>query len=660
MAVQLNDATADIGTTTNLVQGNSDRCVCFWCQVDPVVTGADYVTPWEIDNGAGAYEGVFGFDSGGGSQDRYAINADNGGGASISPDLNILVANSFHVGYRKFGTTLQLLINGFIVGTCTEDMSLVVYTAMRIGNDGFSTVAPGVRIWDFKEWSNSKSVGTVRTEMATYGAVASPSGLQRFCPLVNDLLDDSGNGFDLTGAGNFSFVANPALPPNVSAATAIDVTALPFTASLESYNLPLWYKRTAAAEDTYTGGWGFGGLGTYEPTAFIWADDGTVPWPDTSWQVIAVNKPYEFPVVPGEVYYHEYRSQFGGAFGTLDVSLLPEPNESAPIGNSFFVTDDSPGFGASIIDSDDGHVYQFRYPGYPAGNAGEDLPEGSKRILLVSDVIGDDPSLFTNELWFYEPDLTPITQVARGADAITGATSNKVDTFYVVYNPAGAVDGYVRRYTEAGVLLAGTIGPLTGGTAVINGLAVSPAESILYWQQQGNNNGAIHRWDIVNNVALADLVASPGAGWFGLGALITLPDGDVIGGFDQFLSGAGGHLRRYSAVDGSTVWSYDTGVLAIDYHGAKLAYGFDWPDSIYLIVHFLNGHSRFINLATDDGAVINTLDVPTYSIGVYDPAESATPEARFGPAPSCTYIMLRAGVTPPACPGLLGAPRIGI
>lgn len=660
MALQVNDTTAIINTTTNLVSAATDYCCCFWYQQSFYATAPAYTAPFAtIDAGYTTWALVIsdqGFSTG--LSGVWVANSITG---ANTPEIVLPLNTPVHLAYRRFGTTHQFLVNGYIVGTTVLDISANVWAEMLLGNDRFSVVSAPLIFWDFKEWTNSKSVGTVREEMAAYGTVVSSSGLQRFCPLVSDLLDDSGNGFDFTGAGNFSFVANPTLPLNLTPAAATVISSLPYEVNLpETYNLPFWLRYTPQPGDRYLGAWNFGGLGAYEPTTYIWTGDGTIEWPDASWQTIGVNVPLQTPLVVGQTIYLEARTNFGAAFASLDVSILPEPNTPAPIGGAFFVTDDSPGYGAALISASDGHVYQFKYPGYPASDIGTNLVEGSKRILLVSDLVGDDPSLFLNEIYIYDADLSLVTTLARGSDGIDGCTSNKVDTFYLDFNPSGAVDHYVKRLSEDGVLDSTIIGPITGTTVTTAmAMAVSPDESILYYQRSGNNLGAIRQWDLVNNVALADLIASPGAGWFMLGAgcLITLPDGSLIGGFDQFLSGAGGFLRRY-APDGTVLWSFDVGALGIDYHGAKLSYGANWPDDIWFVAHFTGGHSQFFNLATADGSTIDAFTAPTFSIGTYDPVESATPEARFGPAPSCMFVMLQEGI--PICPGLRGAPRIGI
>lgn len=651
MALRLNDLTAIINRTSGLVAANADYCCCFWYQPIGQATTPDYVTALAItDAGYTAWTGVFGNASV--SDGSHQVSVSNGGAPAGSANQIIIAGQAAHIGYRRSGTSHRFLVNGFFVGAATSDLSAVTFAEMLLGNDRFSVLPSPSLFWDFKEWANAKSDLTIAQEMASYGAVASATFLHSFAPLATTLNDTSGNGRHWSGAGNYTFVANPSLPTNLSAATATVISSLPYSATVtETYNLPLWYTYTAQAGESYVGAWGFGGLSAYSPTVAVFTGDGSEEWPSASFQTVAVNVPVQTPVVEGESFYFQFESDFGGAFGSLAVSMVPAPTLTAPAGY-FLVTEDSPGYGASIISSTDGTVYRFLYPEFPASDAGAALREGTRRILIVDNVSGEGP-----ELYLFEPTLSLVLTLERGTDAVESATSNGADTFYLAYNPPGLVDKYVLRLSDQGVLDEAVIGPLTGSASTtVSGMALNPDETILYWQRDGNNLGAIHRWDLTGNVALSDLVASPGSGWFGLGALLGMPDGDVIGGFDQFLLGAQGFLRRYSDA-GVQQWSYDVGALGIDYHGVKLIPASDFPDSFWLIVHVTTGHSRFLHLDAETGLDLGDgFDVPTFSIGAYEPAESATPEARFGPAPSCFYVVLPEATAPPPVACVLDRP----
>lgn len=640
MALQLNDATAIINRTSGLVSAASDYSCCFWYQPTFQSTAPDYISPISITNaGYTAWTGIYSNPLL--SNGDHVFNASAGGPEVSSAGTNIPSSTKTHLGYVRVGTTHRFYRNGVLIGSVTLDVSAVTFTEMLLGNDRLSVVTAPILIWDFKEWNAEKTALTMRAEMAAYGSVVTSSNLFTFTSLASNLLDTSGNGHHWGAAGNYSFVSNPSLPTNISAATATNITSLPYTDSYDTFNLPIWYKRTAEGDEKYIGVWGFGGLGDYAPSLYVWTGSGTTEWPNASFQTIAVNVPAETPQVSGSTYYYEFRSDFSGVGGTLDVSFLPEPDDPLPQG-AFLVTDESQGYGASVISETDGHVYQFKYPEFPASEIGTRLYGGSERILIVAAFTDDD------ELYLYGPDLTLVTSIPFGSgstasDTVIAVTSNQEDTFYLLYNPSGIVtEQYVLRMSDAGVINPTVIGPLTStGPNTGGSIAVSPDETILYYQCTGNNLGAIHRWNLTTNSAMSDLVASPGAGYFaiGNGALVVLPSGNVIGGFDQFLSGSNGFLRMYNS-SGVQQWSYDTGVLAIDYHGAKVSFGADYPDSVWLIVHFINGHSRFIDLDVSTGTALSSFDVATYFTGAYEPSESATPESRFGPAPSCVYISL--------------------
>lgn len=651
MALQLNDATAIINRTTNLVAATSSYTVMFWYRPGFLATAPAYIAPFALTNaGYTAYARIISDPAK--SDGAHQLEANNGGGASITTDQILAASQNVHVAYVREGTSNRFYINGKLIGTATEDMSAVTFAELLLGNDRSSVISSPILFWDFKEWEGGSSVFFIREEMASHGAVTDTTGLRAFTPLTSSLNDTSGNGNHWTGAGNYSFVSTPSLPTNTTAANATLVSSLPYSASPGStYNLPLWYKFVATVGQTYLGAFGFGGLGDYTPSALVWALDGTslVEWPNPTYQAIGVNVPVQFPVVPGDTYYVEFRSDFGGIGGSLTVAIRQAPSTTPPAG-SILITAEDGGYGAAIISGEDGDVLRFVTGDMPASNTGVALLEGTRRILLVDDITGEGP-----ELYLFDPDLTLVATVARGTDAAIAVTTNYTDIFYIFYDPPGAVSGYVMRLSDDGefIDLSTQIGPITTTAALEMGsMAVSPDETILYYQLRGTNQGAIRRWDITNNVALSDIVAAQGLGWFGIEAMLVLPSGDIIAGQDQFLSGSGGFLRRYTPA-GATVWSYDLGSLGIDYHGVRMVPSEDWPDSFLLVAHFSSGHSRFITINAATGAEISSFEVPTFSVGAYQPAESATPEAEFGSTPSCAYILTTSALAN-VDPGVIG------
>jgi len=646
MAVQLNDVTAIINATANLVQGSSDYCCCFWYQPLGQSTAPDYLAPLALINaGYTAWTGVFTDPTV--STGAHIINTSNGV-SEVSTMGSLITTNQIaHIGYRRFGTTHQFLHNGYIVGTATLNIAAVTFVNMLLGNDGSGVVPFGLRFWDFKEWTTSKSVGTIRTEMATYGAVADSLNLRRFTPLATDLLDDSGNGNDWSGAGNFEFVANPSLPQNVSPATAISVSSLPYTDSIpETYNLPLWYLRVPVADESYLGAFGFGGLGTYTPIALAWTNGGTVEWPDPAFQAIGINVPIEYPVIPGQNFYTEFRSQWEAAYGNaLAVSFEPEPTEDAPAGQTFLVTDDSFGYGASLISSIDGHVYRFIYTGIPSSNLGENLFLGDGRIVIVAAFpdLGDTP-----EVKIYDQNLNLLLAVDTGEpDKVNDISSNLVDTVYFGFGIVAPDVAYVIRMSGQGIIDPTVIGPLTGPALAF--IAPTLDDTILYFGLEGPNE-PVQAWDIASNTTLPNLTGvydgiSHGAR--------CLPDGSLM--FNGTLGGVGA-LRRV-APDGTLIWEnteYDGS--GIDYHAIHLVPANDWPDAVWLIYHVSNRVSRFSRIDTATGATLETFDHVTFFTGAYEDAETATPSADFGPAPSCAIVLLTSA-PPGTCPGLRGAPR---
>lgn len=230
--------------------------------------------------------------------------------------------------------------------------------------------------------------------------------------------------------------------------------------------------------------------------------------------------------------------------------------------------------------------------------------------------------------------ITSIT-VSPAMDAHSPIQSNGTTNFYVAARPTSsgaAVKAY--RISTEGVVDATTWTlPLADSIQVI---APSLDDTILYWGAQLGiaNLGVIHRWDLVNNVALSDLVSMGSTVQFAHQMFVTMA-GDVLV-LVGFSDGDDFQVRRYNAA-GTLLHTYDLGVAG----------AFDTPemwrdldDQNFWVRGFYDatGHtSRFLKIAIQTGATLTDFTVTDLEGG--------------GDVPTtCPIIMIGSSVVTPQPP----------
>ncbi len=149
--------------------------------------------------------------------------------------------------------------------------------------------------------------------------------------------------------------------------------------------------------------------------------------------------------------------------------------------------------------------------------------------------------------------ITALTHLASpGWSLFPRIASDWAHTFYVCGYTSSGLETTIYSISDTGVVGSQTwVVSLTGMFGRASPMAPSRDGKILYYSEAssgwGESNVPLHRWDLVNNVAMTDLVPALGAGnGFGLD-LFVLPDTSILvtTGF-----GIGGHnlqVRRYSA-----------------------------------------------------------------------------------------------------------------
>ena len=312
---------------------------------------------------------------------------------------------------------------------------------------------------------------------------------------------------------------------------------------------------------------------------------------------------------------------------SLTLAVEAAPNAAVPVG-AIAVPDDAPDRPAALLDSTTGEVLRFVSP-FPAGEQGDVLANGT---MLVSDEFTD------LDLKLYDATFTLITSVAWTWTGVgpTIRANHGSNTFYVGSDGSGGTPAQVSTVSAAGVLGATTwVLPEVG----LDAAAASNDDTVLYFSGQISGGSAIERWDLINDVALADLVAAV-VGYIVIDILVLSDDSLVVG---YFKSSAPQDLlaTRYDAT-GAVLHTYSFGSNHTSLK-PRMAYALDNPASFWMWTHTDTpaGFTSMLNVRVSDGTILTTLTVAEYEGGVYEPAASATPAARFGMSFSCPFFVTR-------------------
>jgi len=336
-----------------------------------------------------------------------------------------------------------------------------------------------------------------------------------------------------------------------------------------------------------------------------------------------------------------YLKVSGGLACDYTLSVLAGPSDPAPVG-SLFVPDDTAGFPAVCLSSTDGTVLRFVSP-FPAGESGDVIATGphTGRFLVYDKSTGD--------LVLYDSAFTVLADLPYKTDLSTNTFSirtNRAITNFYVSDPKDT--GHSNKQTVTTVSSAGVFGPQTWvltnqGVLVDGGLAPSLDETILYVVNSATANAAaVNRWDLVNDVALTDLVA--GIATYSTYEILVLADGTLIVMYQSNTTATAPMAKHYSAA-GATLNTYTfTGSQSFD---TRLASALDDPVSFWAWTKLTpsTGQSRFTNVRVSDGATLTTFDVMDFERGIYQGTRTATPLARFGPSESCPFLVLRTIIT---------------
>ncbi len=414
-----------------------------------------------------------------------------------------------------------------------------------------------------------------------------------------------------------------AAPTNLSALTAIDLGTLPASVSQTvddaGTTYTVWYSYTATSDENVINVFAFGDLTVYKPILRVYLGPAAAPISYLG-GVGAQNRPIQIPVTPGTTYYFEVVKNSGNPSpAVLTLTSVTGPMESVPVG-SIVVNDDTDGFPAALVDSTTGDVLRFVSP-FPAGEKGDTSADG--HILVNDDFAG-------NLVWF-DAQFNRLTDIAFDADAMV-RTNIATDTIYVANRGGGLTAATVTTVDNTGAL-GGTVWTLASAGFAAG--CVSPADTILYYAAGANST--VKRWDLVNDVALSDLVAIVSG--YVISDFLGLADGSILALYYKSTVTRDAYVKQYSAA-GTTVRTFN---LGSDQSSTppRLAYALNHPTSFWVMSHTAAHFSVFTNLLVSDGSTVTTFQVPEYEGGAYQPAATATPSADFGVSFSCPFFLSR-------------------
>jgi hypothetical protein len=375
--------------------------------------------------------------------------------------------------------------------------------------------------------------------------------------------------------------------------------------------------------------------GTFKPRYDLFEDDG-----ETLIRTVNnnLNKAWLYPLEAG-TYYLQVR-KFGGGATDADFTLNAD---TRPLGgfeipeDALVINDDTGLFPAAVM-SLDGDV--LGYIRMPAGEVGASLPTGES---IWQDRFGRLAASGT--LAIFDNTGTYVTSTAEEfTDFPIPVHLAASDTDFYAHDPD---TGNIYQITPAGTVThvatiptATSIGVSPDGTVLFY---VDASEYLLAFDPSDN---VIHRWDLVNDEALADFytVAELATDVGGIavtanfwpGAILVMPDGTVV------------TWARNEDAEHDTLLHIDTdGTLLADYeyehdtrqidHIGRPSGGGSASINIWFYTNSSKSEGRFARLLLADGTEPDGFDTELFSQGVNMVGNTFT---IFGPSTSCGMVTL--------------------
>ena len=399
-------------------------------------------------------------------------------------------------------------------------------------------------------------------------------------------------------------------PTNISPATAYRFTTwIDVSLDVSDLSAPytVWFVKLAAPGETVMSVWAETPAGSnYDTQARVY--EGLANANAGTHFLSGNNAPLLVPMTPGLDYYFRVTQIGVGVPDTaLNMSVTQAPNNPIPAG-SILINDETDGYPLAALSSTTGNVLAYRP--FPAGEGGAALPDGT---VAIEDAANQVIRVFQVE----DNDYVLVNTVIFDLETSGQINTNHNDKFY-----AGQGD-QVFSFNRNGVITGNWGLPVD---ASIWGLAPSLDDTILYYVQgPGTTALAVKRWDLVNDVALSDLVAGVG-GITVRRDIQVMDDGTILVPFEN--SGTSTLVKRYSP-SGTLLNTYTTGTVGGIFD--HLVLGFN---STEFIIADQTGTTRFFyQIRLSDGAVIATTESSRFNSGV------GAGDERFGSSHSCPVFI---------------------
>lgn len=629
MSCRIIDSGNRLDRTANVVQGSSDFTVMFWYR--PVTILATSYTQFVTVNGLGTYTkwaGLFG-DFG-----HYKLDVDNGTSQQTADYFNQSITSDIwkHLCYSRSGTTNTFYLNGLPVqnGALTLDLSAASFTITLLGDDG---TADGNthEFSNYREWDVALTQAQINAELASTSAVVHTAGLVAFTPLTSDGTDHSGNGNNWTTVGSVSFVSDPVFPANFcpNAAKALgnggsDSASM----SAGSGVCSLFYSYIPFSFQAGFSAFAFGSLGVFTPFCNVVSP--TLVQLNGSENNKAVYISVEESFVANPVVTEVIPE------GTLTVPSVTFQanafqNSTAPIASVAIPTTSEMGDGVALPlallaeSSTDTLALVTGVPhgtGFTHSSQASILPDGT--LMLINNSPSNGIDLYDSHSYSFT------THVSLAPNAPVNLGCDNTGTFYVQVATGG--NYHVRKIAADGTL-SGTVYDL-GSATLIRGIGANKAGTVLYYYQ----SDIIKRWDLVNNVALSNLV-SPGVHMSAGTDFLVLQDDSIV--YGNTATG----IVRYDGTSGTLLNTY-TPPNSQPYHlSDRLASGVDATSFLlYQVDGSATNHTVFIKVS--DGTILENIARAVVSGGAQTGTATATPYL-WGPDATCPAWVTRVPFTPP-------------
>lgn len=436
---------------------------------------------------------------------------------------------------------------------------------------------------------------------------------------------------------------------NVTPETAQAITALPFAVDVDpsggadstytttcglAYRTPLWYTYTPPAGVTAVG-LGFqaaNALLDYFPSLSIWTGSlGSLtqhPHWCWSWSELTGEILVQLAVTPGTTYYLQFVNNLVSSPVTLSnlQFRMQAPDRQTVTTGSLFISNDTAGFPAVIVDPTTGNVLDV--VGFSAFEQAAMLPNGRMLIARINTSDNTDAyELYTGNRTL----ITTITSPIVANQYEFGGVATDGTDFYVsagVFAGGGTNGATLYHISSGGTVGASWTLPAPAGN--MNGMAVSG--TTVYWTIETSNQTAIRRFDLSSGSALSDLVATEAGGAKRGRDLEVTADGDLL---SMHFDGSSTYtVRRYNTSTGALEQTYGIGSTLNGSSPPRFRIDQNDPTAMWVMNFPSLGSSTYQRIRLSDGTVLTS-----FTIGNRDDRENDQ-DVMFAPSQSCPLMVI--------------------